>query len=230
MPGYILHLLHGKFYLEQYCADFSEIEKKQFTMGILMPDSNKELKIGNDNSHYYDEEQNDQILQYPDLKRFPYYNLIDTPYVLGYLAHLYLDRCFFSDYFQRYVQFLDANNRKTLKETEIERVLIVKSKQYISVAELFSEQFLYGDYTMLNKFIVDKYKISQVDSVPVLNPIQEVNLDNFEAVRRSLKRYLAESTGQIDTHVFPIDTLEAEIERYAYGFGQWVDGVMTVLH
>ena len=89
---------------------------------------------------------------------------------------------------------------------------------------------LYGDYTMLNKFIVDKYKISQVDSVPVLNPIQEVNLDNFEAVRRSLKRYLAESTGQIDTHVFPIDTLEAEIERYAYGFGQWVDGVMTVLH
>lgn len=44
MPGYILHLLHGILFLEQFGSNYSEIQKKQFTMGLLMPDSNKAVK------------------------------------------------------------------------------------------------------------------------------------------------------------------------------------------
>ena len=225
MPGFILHLLHGKLFLEQYGKTFSEREKSQFTIGLLMPDSNKIINCTLDNSHYYGTKQNGRILKFPDLNRFPYYGLIDLPYVLGYLAHLYLDHFFFSDFFLRYVYFLDENDEKTLVKSAIKRVWLVQSNQYISVDELFSEQYLYGDYTMLNQFIVNKYNISPIDCVQVNNPIQEVDINNFESIRKSLNRYLSDSSGQTNTRVFPLEALESTIERYAYGFGQWTDGI-----
>lgn len=229
MPGYILHLLHGKMFLEQYSRSFSDTEKKQYAMGLLMPDSNKANKIREDHSHFFAPEQAGQILQYPDLKRFPYYEQINEPFVLGYAAHLYLDRYFFSDFFLRYVRFLDHEKRETLTESEVEYAELKQSGQCLTVQQLFSEDYLYGDYTMLNRFIVDKYGIEPVAKVPVDHPVREVDTANFEAVQIQLDRFLAESTGSTEMHVFAIGALEDAIAQYAYGFGQWVDGINCVL-
>lgn len=230
MPGFILHLLHGKMFLDQYSTGFSDLEKKQFTMGLLMPDSNKAAKKwDNDNSHFLGSDQTGKILQYPNMNLFPYLSLIDSPFVMGYAAHLYLDKMFFSDFFLRYVHFLDENGVKTLDEDSVKQVLLVKNNKYISVNDLFSERYLYGDYTMLNQFFIEKFKIGQVDSEMITNPVTEVDINNFEAVRQSLAYFLSESSGRTDTNVFPVEELEKSIERYAFGFGQWIDGVKNVI-
>ena len=229
MPGYILHLLHGKLFLEQYCSDFSEIQKKQFTMGLLMPDSNKAVKKKEDSSHFFAPNQAEKILQIPDLHRFPYVKQINAPFVLGYAAHLYLDRFFFNDFFLRYVRFLDEKKQETLVASAAQYAELKQSGKLLTVSEFFSEAYLYGDYTMLNRFLIDKYHIEQVTQVQVDNPIIEVDLSNFKTVKTQLNQFLSESSGSTEMRVFSIKELEAAIERYAYGFGQWVDGIACIL-
>ncbi len=112
MPGYILHLLHGKLFLDQYGNYFSETEKNQFAMGLLMPDSNKAVKKKGDDSHFYSPDQADRMLQIPDLHRFPYIKQINNPFVLGYAAHLYLDSFFSAISFSALYDFWMRRNKK----------------------------------------------------------------------------------------------------------------------
>ena len=229
MPGYILHLLHGKLFLDQYGNIFSETEKNQFAMGLLMPDSNKAVKKKVDHSHFYSPDQADRMLQIPDMHRFPYIKQINNPFVLGYAAHLYLDRFFFSDFFLRFVRFLDQKKQETLAASAAKYAELKQSGKLLTVSELFSEDYLYGDYTMLNRFLVEKYHIEQVALVQADNPVHEVDLSNFKTVQAQLHQYLSESSGSTEMRVFSIEELESAIERYAYGFGQWVDGVRCIL-
>lgn len=226
MPGYILHLLHGKMYLDYSGRIFSTQDAERFQIGLLMPDSNKEAQIADDRSHFYTAEQKGKILQIPDLRTFPYCKSIQDPFILGYAAHLYLDRFFFGEYFQQYVLFLDKMGQPTLEIEQAVRVLLKNKNQYISIQELFSEDYLYGDYTMLNQYIIKHFEIEPVHNISFECPVSEVQADNLEIVLKALDSYLHESTGSIQLKVFTADSLVQAIERYAYGFSQWVEGVM----
>lgn len=226
MPGYILHLLHGKMYLNYAQIHFTEQETEKFRIGLLMPDSNKAVKIADDRSHFYTAEQTGRILQTPDLRYFPYRHRIEDPFILGYAAHLYLDRFFFGEFFRQRVHFLDENGQPTPERSKAVRVFLAESQQYITPQELFSEEYLYGDYTMLNRYITEHYQIEPVRAVPFDCPIAEVHPENLEIVLKALDSYLQESTGSTQMKVFRADSLIQAIERYAYGFSQWVEGVL----
>ena len=227
MPGYVLHLLHGKMFLEQNALNFSKDEQTQFQMGLLIPDVNK--KTNGEDSHFFDSSQYGKILQVPNLDNFSYRVLIDQPFVLGYTAHLYLDKIFFKDYFLKFVNFLDADGNLTDETNKVEKVLLLKDNKYISIDELFSENYLYGDYTMLNRYLVKKYCIEMIDATHVNNPIKEVDVKDFSLVQKSLEKYLKFSSGETKMNVFNVESLECAIERYAFGFAQWIEGLKSAL-
>lgn len=229
MPGYVLHLLHGKMFLEQSNLILSKNEQTQFQMGLLMPDANKEKKANSDISHFISADQSENILKVPNLDDFSYRIFIDQPFVLGYASHLYLDKLFFEDYFKEFVYFLDVNGNQTNKKDKTEKVFLVQSNKYISVDELFSEDYLYGDYTMLNQYLVKKYCIEMIESTYIDNPIKEVDMKDFSLIQKSLEEFLSSSSGEIKMNVFTIESLENAIDRYAFGFTQWVEGVKSVL-
>ena len=225
MPGYILHLLHGKMYLNYVERRFSEQETERFRIGLLMPDSNKAARVKDDRSHFYNDAQKGKILQIPDLSAFPYCRQLHDPFVLGYAAHLYLDRFFFGEYFQQFVQFLDRNGQPTLESGKADRALLKKTGRSVSIEELFSEDYLYGDYTMLNQYIIRRFDIEPVRCVTFACPVSEVDAHNLEIVLKALDSYLQESNGSIRLRVFTADSLVQAIERYAFGFSQWAEGV-----
>lgn len=226
MPGFVLHLLHGEMVMRK-CRDLydSESERNLFRLGLLLPDTVKsqEKYI----SHFYSVEQRHRILRLPDLDAFmeKYQNDMKNPLVLGYAAHLYLDFAFFSDYFLRYVLFSDENGRPTLDEQAVRSVFLIKDQKTISTEELFSEQYLYGDYTKMNQYLVQKYRIKPPFFPPMEtwdNPIDEADPQNLPSVLTSLQKYLSVSNNMdADLSVFSADTLESALETYALELIEW---------
>lgn len=225
MPGFIFHLLHGKMITDRNNIIFTEDENKQFTMGLLMPDSKKVRKTDDGDTHFYNEKQEGKILKVPDLSRFRYYQFMDNPFVIGYLAHLYLDKLFFEEFFTCYVKFLDIEGNVTKEEKDVHSVFLINSKETISVSDLFSEKYLYGDYTILNRYLIDKYKLKPANYVEVANPIKEIDITDFKYIQYSLKHFVEASIQGSKTKVFTIESVERALERYAFGFEQWVEGI-----
>lgn len=226
MPGFVIHLLHGKMFLKQANLTLSKMEQKQFQIGLLMPDSDKKSF---NNFHFFSSDQEGKIMKVPNLSEFNYRIFIENPFVLGYAAHLYLDKLFFEDYFLKFVNFLDAYGQPTNENNKVKKVFLVKSNKYISIDELFSNEYLYGEYTMLNNYLVKKYAIEIPEYVYFCCPIKEINIENFTYIQRSLNSYLENSSGEIKMNIFTIDSLEKAIEQYAFGFAQWVEGVKSIL-
>lgn len=222
MPGFILHLLHGKMILEQDNLNFSETEKKQFQMGILMPDVSQYDRLQKDNAHFMSPNRKGCILEYPDLNLFPYLKDLSQPFVIGYAAHLYLDKYFYEDYFTQYVHFLDSDGKITEKKTEVKNVYLVNAKSNITVRQLFSEAYVYGDYTNLNHYFIQKYQLETAEEVPCKHPITEVKDQDFSVIQNNLKRYLNDYSGNNKTKVFTSESLETTIRVYASGFLQWL--------
>lgn len=229
MPGFVLHLLHGMMIADRRETRFSEEEYAAFQMGLLMPDANKLCRRSPDRSHFYAAGDAGLILKTPDLSRFPYLRSTDNPFVLGYAAHLYLDRMFFGEYFLQHVHFLDEDGQQTLLSDRVRRVYLVRSQSYITVPELFSEAYLYGDYTMLNRYFTDRYRIQPVSPVICAHPIGEIRSEDCGAVCEALAGYLAASAGRTETKVFSADSLVQAMEQYAFGFLQWHRGVLDAL-
>ena len=193
MPGFILHLLHGKFVLEAMSQNFNDEQIAQFMQGILMPDSNKGYE--KDISHFISPLSSSQnhILQIPDLGIFisKYRQHLSEPFVLGYLAHLYLDKVFLKYFFLNYISFLDKDNNKTLDKKDIQQVYLSHRNEYISVDQLFSEEYLYGDYTMFNAPLINKYALNIPRQIEIENPIEEVNIEKFSDILSELGKYFA---------------------------------------
>lgn len=230
MPGYILHLLHGDLILKEYFKNISDDERNQFRIGLIMPDSNKEIHKSDDKSHYIDKSTIDKVLQLPDLSIIASYVRLfpNNYYILGYAAHLYLDKLFFSDYFPKNVMFIDKNGNKTDLSTKAENVVLSNGKK-IPISLFYSEDYLYGDYTMINKYIIKNYNLLKLKEIDVISPISETDITNFPIVLKAIEKFVATSSGKINMNVFKIEELEEAIKKYAFGFKQWLDGLLLPL-
>lgn len=224
MPGYVLHLVHGEMILRQRSFHFSDMEKEQFRMGLLMPDVSQTNREKKDIAHFLSPDTRGKVLEYPDLDLFPYKKELSQPFVIGYAAHLFLDRAFYSDYFIRYVHFLDADGKETDKETDVKSVYLETSNRLISVKEFFSEKYLYGDYTKLNHYFINKYNITIPDNVFCEYPVEEVSDGDFSLIQKKLESYLNLFCGDMHTKVFKAESVETAIQNYAVGFLDWIAG------
>lgn len=174
MPGYIIHLAEAELILKKLRDKNihpAKEWKQQFQYGVLLPDAVS--GSGKKKSHFWREADMDQIVIAPDLEAFlrqyschlqknPYVfssTSLPEPLLCGYLAHLHLDQCFFGRYFDRYVEFIDENGTPQKQFQKIHAARIRKSQKVVSLEQFFSNEYLYGDYTKLNHYFVEKYNL-----------------------------------------------------------------------
>lgn len=174
MPGYIIHLAEAELILKKLQDKNihpAKEWKQQFQYGALLPDAVS--GSGKKKSHFWREADMDQIVIAPDLEAFmKQYSChlqknpsmfscasLPDPLLCGYLAHLHLDQCFFGRYFDRCVEFIDENGTPQKQFQKIHAARIRKSQKVVSLEQFFSNEYLYGDYTKLNHYFVEKYKL-----------------------------------------------------------------------
>lgn len=234
MPGYIIHLTEAKLILEclkkmyDTRSVFSDQWTQCFFWGSLLPDAaDKTQKC---KSHFWKEGQEEKILRFPQTEWFleKYQTRLEDPVILGYYAHLYLDRMFFSDFLTAFVSFYDAAGNKTDRIPEVSWAVIQKNHRKAELLELFSKEYLYGDYTKLNRYLSGKYlKNFPIEMLKEFNlqkiPLKEAEGADMASLCEELQWYLRESA-RYDSHekmelkILETDSLERFLKDTAERF------------
>lgn len=227
MPGYVIHLTEAKIIYDilkknsQIKNKTMDTWKKDFFYGSLLPDVGGKLQ--KQNSHFWNESESGHVIMAPDINKFlKKYGVVlnQSPLFWGYLVHLYLDREFWKYYIKENIEFLDYNGKPTEYSNDLKSVFIKKINKKISPEEFFSKDYLYGDYTKLNKVMIHKYHLEMpVYNKCYSNKIEEVDNEEMKRVLENLKMHIANS--QIyatDLTVLSLDTLERFLQESAQAF------------
>lgn len=167
MPGYIIHLAEAEMILKRLLESkdsemCTEEWQDRFRRGCLLPDSKDKEK---ETTHYWNSGDAGTKVRLPDIALFTrehWRQLVQRgkyPEVYGYFVHLCLDRLFFEKYLPEHIRFLDSRGYPVQSYKWTEGGIIQKSSEGVFLDELFSSDFLYGDYTKLNSYFIDKYQI-----------------------------------------------------------------------
>ena len=222
MPGFILHLTEAQMlrsHLHEY-PDFPyPIQSvNDFLIGNLLPDATDQKEL----SHFRNPVYRDKMMVFPDLTRFlqKYSSLLANPSVLGYYFHLYIDRKFFKDFIPQVVEFYDKNGQITDIRDEVATVYIQKSQTSIPFSKYLTEEYYYGDYTRMNTYLVNQYKIPLDLNPEVVNPgISEICYKDVQEVLLQLHGFLAVSPEAVrELKVFPLKKLLLALEEYVEEF------------
>ena len=229
MPGFILHLLHGKFLLESGEFSFNETEKMQFRAGLMIPDAYKKDYLRNEKSHFFPERTRPEFVRVPDLDMFSekYAEYFHDPYVAGYAAHLYADRFFFPDYLSEYISYADKNGVSAVSRDDITDVVIKKSGLKVSRDRFFSSEYFYGDYSRLNHFLINKYDLKNIRYTETSDIIDEADSKDLRKVISDLERYLTETPEDTELKVLTCDSVENEFRKYTEGFVHWYKDICS---
>lgn len=167
MPGYIIHLVEAEIVLKKIEGEGLAKDLKQWSesyrWGNIVPDLvEKKEKV---HTHFWNTNYDNNHISIPDIERFiTKYNYQLShckkyPDVFGYYSHLYLDKNFFNHYLKNYIDLFDYQNYQTQSFSNASYVKIVKSGEKISISQLFTNEYLYGDYTKLTQYLIKKYEI-----------------------------------------------------------------------
>lgn len=210
MPGFILHLTAAKMALERLD---SSVNRNDFLFGNLAPDVFKEKTA----SHFRNPSRYGERIEYPDLDLFleKYEDLLHDSSCLGYYFHLYIDRCFFKEYLPRIVTFLDQDGHEASKMDLVVWAKVAKTGEMIPVQKFFSEEYYYGDFTLMNRYLVERYQISFAIDTDVKNPgIEEVDYALVAGLLEKLEGWLDVSSEAIrDLKVFDVEDLIGFLEN-----------------
>lgn len=229
MPGYVIHLTEARMVydiLENSRQKISEkICKRQeaFYYGSLLPDAGG--KVQKRISHFWNKTEYGQIIMTPDINRFlkkysPF--LKENSLYVGYLLHLYLDREFWLRYIGKNVEFRNSAGESTDNIQDLKAVWIKKNNDIVTPEEFFSEDYLYGDYTKLNKMMIQKYQLV----IPVYtqsygNKIEDAANEKMKNVLEYLRQCIVNSPICLEEdklRVITLDTFEAFLKDVAYEF------------
>lgn len=223
MPGFILHLTAAKMALERLD---SNVNRNDFLFGNLAPDVFREKTA----SHFRHPSRFGERIEYPDLDLFleKYEDLLHDSSCLGYYFHLYIDRCFFKEYLPRIVTFLDQDEHAASKMDLVVWAKVAKTGEMIPVQKFFSEEYYYGDFTLMNRYLVERYQISFAIDTDVKNPgIEEVDYALVAGLLEKLEGWLDVSSEAIrDLKVFDVEDLIGFLENaVAKWFDMWITDV-----
>lgn len=228
MPGYIIHLTEAKRIFDRLKQQ-SEGDKRysnewlqEFSYGALLPDS--AVRTGKTRSHFWNVEQSPCIVMTPRVDWFlnEYQVSVDTPLLLGYLAHLDLDLRFWKEYMRQAVQFQKKDGERAEDIREVASVLVRRTGKSLPLEAFFSPEYLYGDYGRLNKHLIKKYHLQ----IPEYNTryqkmVKEVNNEDMEKILCDLNRYLEEEGKErTSLEILSEDSIESFIEETARKFVQ----------
>ena len=234
MPGYIIHLAEAKMIFnilkekDKIRERCSEEWLQKFSYGVLLADTASGK--GKAYSHFWNKERTNYIVMTPQVDRFlNKYNVsMDTPELLGYLAHLDLDLKFWNEYIKKCVQFQDENGMQTEDIRVVKSVFIKKTGKTISPEDFFSSEYLYGDYTKLNKYFINKYSlIIPKYNMEYKNIVQEVNNKDMKKLLLNLKSYIKEEDeDSFSLKVFSKASLEQFVKLTSEQFCEKYGGYM----
>lgn len=200
MPGYMIHLTEAKLVLDILRKRVTLEEKldsqweKMFLCGNLLPDAVPRDK--KKYSHFWDEREMDNILIAPCMSKFldKYKLALRDPLLCGYFTHLYLDKMFYTDYIGQWISFYNENDRLEQKKERISYAIVLKKYERVSISQLFSEEYIYRDYTMLNEKLFHHYSVQVPwDFVPDKISIEEETEYDLKSVFKELKMFLEEN-------------------------------------
>ena len=222
MPGFILHLTAAQILLKRLPhhpdIPYENSSVNDFLIGNLLPDTTKQK----DASHFRNPAYYEKMMVFPDLTRFlqKYSFLLSDSSVLGYYFHLYIDRKFFKDFIPQVVEFYDKNGQITDIRDEVATVYIQKSQTSIPFSKYLTEEYYYGDYTRMNTYLVNQYKIPLDLNPEVVNPgISEICYKDVQEVLLQLHGFLAVSPEAVrELKVFPLKKLLLALEEYVEEF------------
>lgn len=224
MPGYIMHLTEAELVIdllknmEDTTGIISEEWEDLFRCGNLLPDavpgSQKQY------SHFWDDSDMDNIIIKPCIRKFlnKYKIDINQPLLVGYFVHLYLDEVFYGKYIRKCISFFDENGNLEEMKSKIVFARITGKEDKISISQFFSEEYLYGDYTKLNDYLMNRYNIH----IPYKRflgeiPVKEAVLWNLEGVFHELKTYREKGIGQSnELKIFSKESISEFLEHTAF--------------
>ena len=188
MPGFILHLTAAKLFLDAFPMKDAE-DTALFMTGAFLPDVSSDKF----HSHFRDPDLTDRMVQVPDLDRFLnlYEDKLDDPLIFGYYFHLYVDRRFFLEYLPKVVDYMDASHRITPMRDEVSLARIKKSGRILPLSKFLSDEYYYGDYTRMNTYLVDRYKLPSNYYTDFPNPkIPGVDFEGIPSFIEMMRGYL----------------------------------------
>lgn len=212
MPGFILHLTAAKMLLDKLD---NSINQNDFFIGNILPDTVSDKSM----SHFRSPARYGQRIEYPELEPFwdKYKFLLQDSSVLGYYYHLYIDRKFFREYLPRIVTFLDENGQVESETLKVVAARLNRTGEVVPIAQFFSEEYYYGDFTKMNTYLVECYQLPTNLDVNVKNPgIEEVDYQDVKKALKQLESYLdVPIEASENLKVFELEDLLAFLENVA---------------
>ncbi len=158
MPGYVMHLAVAEQIIE-ICHITKMEDCNELRIGSIVPDTRK----GNEKrkSHFWTDEEYIRFARKPDLHMFmnKYGKSLANPYIFGYYAHLYMDYHFVMKYWPLHYMFYDKNMQPADIYDDVEWVRYIDTNELILRQDFFSEQYYYGDYNRMNRYMLLYYGI-----------------------------------------------------------------------
>lgn len=193
MPSAIIHI-----------AVANEINKKikkdesKLLIGAIAPDIAKIIGETKVKSHFLDDDS------LPNLDKFlkKYEKKLTDPFILGYYIHIYTDYLW-DKYFVGEV--FDKDN-SMIKKINGE---IVKCNGGMR------KQYIYNDYTNLNRQVIDEYKLNYkifYNELPIfINGIDEIPMDKIDLLLEKIGLIIA-ATNENKNFIFDITNIKKFIE------------------
>ncbi len=164
MPGYVMHLAVASELIRSH-----DIKDEDYIANLLLGSIAPDVRKGNfkKNSHFWTDDNFKEFERKPDVDKFieQYGDKLDNPYVLGYYAHLYMDKFFIEDYWKKHYEFYDKDMNRAVLFNDVKLVKMIVEKRVIPREDFFSSDMYYGDYDRMNSYIIDRYDVT----VPILH-------------------------------------------------------------
>jgi len=198
MPGYLFHMAFGEEVLKKGGIK----NKEAFKLGNIAPD----LSPNKMSSHFKNIAEGAFLV--PNIETFvKQYQIKTNDFMIGYLAHLYLDLYFIKDFVAKYIVTLDKKMQPTNNSNQIKFIKLLKNNKYIDLEEnpaepieidhFFRERILHREYSALNNQLRNDYTLTLPQAIKIPNYIRELPpeavTNNYPKLNKDLTEILLSS-------------------------------------
>lgn len=185
--------------------------KELFRCGNLMPDAVE--KKDKQQSHFWNEAELDNVVIPPDvrifMKKYKEKLSLEEPLLLGYFTHLCLDEVFYRQFYPKYAVFCNKEGKEEALRDRVAYGKIIKTGECKPLCTVLSDAYVYGDYTRLNQYLIEKYEIRVPwERTEEVCPVAEAGKPDMKKVFSDLKGYISEKCEDRNLKVFSAEALD----------------------